>query len=260
MKFQFLEKKTNIKELILLLFLVLMFSLFEYVGWFTPLRIVANKLLIPLFEVDNILIHKIKTPYDFILFSFNKFKYTKQLELKYTESLSQLSELDKFREENIQLKKLIENNDLKIEKKTIAAPIVSLAYPAVGVGSVSGVEVNNMVLLNGMLIGTIDKVGNYQSSVSLLSRPRKKKVLAKTESGIEGVVDGDGKNVLLTQIIRNTNLINGERVVSVGQEGIEKNTFIGTLRVIDNTPSAPTQTAIIVQDSSFYDAVLLEIK
>ncbi|MBU0974294.1 hypothetical protein KKD03_01175 [Patescibacteria group bacterium] len=250
----------KLKELVLLLLLILLFSLFEFVGWFSKIETLANKWLTPIYGIHISLVQKIKIPYDFVVFSFHKFKYMSQLESRYVKSLSELSELDKLREENIELRKLIENRDLKIQKTIVSAPIISLAYPAVGVGSNDGVEVNDMVLSNGMLVGTIDKVENYQSKVSLLSRHRNNKILAKTESGVEGVIDGDGKNVLLTQVPRNINLINGERVIAVGQEGIERNIFIGTLRIVDNNPSSPTQTAIVIQEITFYDAILLEVK
>ncbi|MCB9813570.1 MAG: hypothetical protein H6772_04150 [Pseudomonadales bacterium] len=237
-----------------------MFSLFEYVGWFESLKNYVEKLVIPIYQVEISILQKAKTPYNFILFSLSKFKYMKQIETRYVLALSELSELDKLREENNELRKLVENRDILIEKTIITAPIVSLAYPAVGVGSVHGVEINNMVLFNGMLIGTIGEVDNYQSKVLLLSKSRKNKVLAKTESGVEGVVDGDGKNILMTQIPNNAELVDGERVVAIGQEGIARNTFIGILKVIENNPSSPTKTAIIKQNVSFYDVVLLEVK
>jgi cell shape-determining protein MreC len=248
------------RKFVFLPILILLFFLFEYVGWFSPIRALDNKFLIPIYKFHNQLIHKAKAPYDFVLFSFSKFRYMNQLESRYVKSLSELSELDKLREENIELKKLIENRDVKIEKTIISSPVVSLAYPAVGVGSIAGVEVDDMVLISGMLVGTIDEVGNYQSKVSLLSKPRKNKVLVKTESGVEGIIGGDGKNILLTQVPRDLDLVNGERVVAVGQKGIERNTFVGLLRTIDNNPSAPTQTAIITQDVTFYDSILVEVK
>lgn len=250
----------KLREIIWLLFLILIFVVFEFVGWFSTVETLGNKCLNPVYELHYSVLQKIKIPYNFIVFSFTKFKYMGQLETRYVKSLADLSELDKLREENIELKKLIENRDLKLAKTIISAPVISLAYPAVGVGSNDGVEVNNMVLSNGILVGTIEEVGKNQSKVSLLSRRRKNKILVKTESGVQGVVDGDGKNVLLTQVPMNVELIDGERVVAVGQEGIERNIFIGTLRLIENNQSSPTQTAIVIQEITFYDAILLEVK
>jgi rod shape-determining protein MreC len=248
------------KELVILPFLVFLFFLFEYVGWFEFLSNTGSKLLVPVFQFNNNLVKKIKEPYDFVLFSFNRFKYVDQLEKKYVQALSEISELDKFRDENEELRKLIENRDLKLEKTIISTPVVSLAYPAVGVGSEDGVEEDDMVLIEGMLVGTIDEVSSHQSKVSLLSRKRKNKVLVKTESGVEGVINGDGKNILLTQIPKDLVLINGERVVTIGQKGIEKNILVGTLRLIENNPSSPTQTAVINQSITFYDALLVEVR
>ena len=250
----------RIREVFFLALLVFFSFLFEFVGWFEPVRTVSAKYLAPLYEVDMRLANQIKRPYDFVVFSFTKSRYMAQIEERYVEALAQLSELDKLREENAELKKLIENRDLSIEKSIISAPIASLAYPAVSVGSATGVEVNNMVLFNGMLLGTITEVDEYQSKVSLLSRERKNKVLAKTESGIEGVIDGDGKDIFLTQISNNLELKDGERVVTVGQEGIERNVFIGVIKTMSHNPSAPTQTARVVQEVSFYDVVFVEVK
>lgn len=250
----------RIRELFFIFLLVFFSFLFEFVGWLDPLRALSSKYLNSLYELNARVIHQAKQPYDFVVFSFTKSKYMSQMEERYVQALAQLSELDKLRAENTELKKLIENRDLSLEKSIISAPIASLAYPAVSVGSVAGVEENNMVLFNGMLLGTIDKVDLYQSRVSLLSRNRKNKVLAKTESGIEGVIDGDGKDIFLTQIPNNLDLIDGERVVAVGQEGIERNVFIGVLKTMSHNPSAPTQTAKVEQEVSFYDVVFVEVK
>jgi len=185
----------------------------------------------------------------------------KQLEGNYAESLSKLNELDALKAENEELRNILGTTSRKLEQKTIVgAPIVSLAYPAVGVGSVDGVREKDMVLINDVLVGTIDQVTEYQSRVSLLSSKRKNRILVRTESGVEGVIDGDGRNVLLTHIPQSIEVKEGERVMTVGQEGIEKNVLIGTIKKIDNDPSQATQTFVVSQLVSFYNAVLVEVK
>lgn len=260
MKQLFLDRKIIIRDIVVISFSVFLIALFEFVGWFDNTIILGTKWLIPLYTKNTEVVLKLKAPVDFIRFSFNKTKYLKQLEGRYAQSQADLSELDKLRSENEELRALIENKDRRIEKTIIGAPIVSLAYPAVGVGSVDGVDINDMVLLNNVLIGTIEDVDKYQSKLSLLSQQRKKKILVKTESGVEGVVDGNGRNVLIKHVPRNQELKEGERVVTVGQEGIERDVFVGQIRLIDNSPSAPTQTAVVEQIVSFYDAILVEVK
>ena len=63
-----------------LLLLIIIFSLFEWVGWFSALKEGGSRLLVPIYDLDNYLIKQIKIPYDFLIFSFSKFKYMGQLE------------------------------------------------------------------------------------------------------------------------------------------------------------------------------------
>lgn len=249
------------KEPLFFVAIVFFSMLFEFVGWFEGIRIFGQKYAVPVSAFNIRVVDKLIQPYEYIVFTFSKSRYLEQLEGQYARVLAQLTELDRLRLENEELKKLLGASDQKLNKKTvIGAPIVSLAYPAVGVGFIDGVSENDMVLIKGVLVGTIDVVTEYQSRVSLLSSKRKSRILARTESGIEGVIDGDGKNVLLTHIPRSIEVTEGERVMTVGQEGIEKNILIGTIQKSYHSPSDATQTFIIQQLVSFYSAVLVEVK
>lgn len=249
------------KELLILIAIVFLSMLFEFVGWFDGVRTFGQKYAVPVSTFNTRVVERLLDPYEHFIFTFNKSRYLEQLEEKHAQTLAQLTELDQLRLENEELKKLLGAGDRKLDQKTIiGAPIVSLAFPAVGVGSADGVVANDMVLINDVLIGTIDVVTEYQSKVSLLSSRRKNRILARTESGVEGVIDGDGRNVLLTHIPRSIEVQEDERVMTVGQEGIEKNIFIGIIQKIDHSPSDATQTFVIQQFVSFYSAVLVEVK
>lgn len=249
------------KELIAFTSIIFLSILFELVGWFDVLRIIGQKLTVPVLAQNTQLVEKMFRPYELLQFTYNKSKYLQQLESKHAQTLSQLNELDALRVENEELKKLLGTSDRRLSRETIiGAPIVSLAFPAVGVGLSDGVELNDMVLVDQVLVGTIESVSEYQSQVSLLSSKRKNRILARTESGVEGVIDGDGRNVLLTHIPRSVEVSEGERVVTVGQEGIERNILIGTVQRAEQNPSDATQTLVISQLASFYTAVLVEVK
>lgn len=249
------------KELLLFATIIFFGILFEFVGWFNGIRALGQKYAVPFSKSNAQFVAAIAKPYDFLLFSFSKSKYMKELEVKYAQALANLNELDALRAENSELKRLLGASDRTVATKTIlGAPIVSLAFPAIGVGSVDGVQKNDMVLVGGVLVGTVEEVFEYQSKVSLLTSKRKNRILVRTESGIEGVIDGDGRNVLLTHIPRSTVIAEGERVVTVGQEGIEKNTLVGTVQRSETGPSDATQTFVISQIVSFYTAVLVEVQ
>jgi cell shape-determining protein MreC len=249
------------KEIGIFIAIIFLSALFEFVGWFDTLRSVGQKYTIPASAANVRIIEKISQPYNFIIFSFSKSKYLEQLETQHAIALSTLNEIDALRKENQELKKLLGIETRKPNQKTIIGPpILSLAYPAVGAGSTDGVKENDMVLIDQVLVGTIDLVTEYQSKVSLLSTHRENRIIAKTESGVEGVIDGNGRNVLLTHIPRSIEVKEGERVVTSGQEGIEKNILVGTIKKVKQNPSDSTQTFIISQLVSFYDAVIVEVK
>lgn len=249
------------KEVLLFATIIFFGVLFEFVGWFNGIRAIGQKYSVPFSKSNAQLIALIAKPYDYLLFSFSKSKYMKELEVKYAQALSKLNELDALRAENTELKQLLGANDRTIGKKTIlGAPIVSLALPAIGVGSADGVQEKDMVLISGVLVGTVEEVTEYQSKISLLTSRRKNRILVRTESGVEGVIDGDGRNVLLTHIPRSVTVSEGERVVTVGQEGIERNMLIGTIQRSETNPSDATQTFVVSQIVSFYTAVLVEVQ
>ena len=81
----------------------------------------------------------------------------------------------------------------------------------------------------------------------------------RTESGVEGVIFGDGKNVVMHHIPREIQVTEGERVFTIGQQGIQKNMFVGKIGRITADPSAPTKEAVIDQYVSFFDSVLVEV-
>lgn len=249
------------KDLIIFLSIIFFSMLFEFVGWLDPLRNLGQKIIIPMSSFNVSIVEKISRPYDYIKFTFTKSRYLKQIESNYAKALTQLNELDELKAQNEELKKLLGASDRRLNEETIiGAPILSLAYPAVGVGFVDGVQENDMVLIDNVLVGTIDSVFEHQSRVSLLNSKRKNRILVRTQSGIEGVIDGDGRNVLLTHIPRSVELEEGERVMTVGQEGIEKNVFVGVVKKMNNSPSDSTNTYVINQLVAFYNAILVEVK
>lgn len=249
------------KEIFIFLIIIFLSGLFEFVGWFGVFRNVGQKYIVPISAANVKVIEKISRPYKFLVFAFSKSRYLEQLESQHTVALSELNEIDALRKENKELKKLLGVGTRTLDQKiVVGTPILSLSYPAVGSGSVDGVKENDMVLIDQVLVGTIDLVTEYQSRVSLLSFSRKNRILARTESGVEGVINGDGRNVLLTHIPRSIEVSEGERVVTSGQEGIEKNILIGIIKKIEQDPSDSTQTFVVSQLVSFYDAVIVEVQ
>ncbi len=110
-----------------------------------------------------------------------------------------------------------------------------------------------------MLVGLIKETSNYQSTVNLLFQNSTTPILVETESGVEGLMIGNGKNILLTEIPKEANIEVGEKVMTLGQEQIKPQLFVGQIQQIIDRPSSPIKEAIISQETSFYEASIVEV-
>jgi cell shape-determining protein MreC len=183
------------------------------------------------------------------------------LEYRYREASVQLTELEALREENQALRALLGTTDRALGKKLVTRPISSFAKPVLAVGSDSGLQPGSLVLGEGNLLGVVDNVNQQQARVLLLKNMLDQGVVAKTESGVKGIVKGDGKNILLTEVASEETLKLRERVVTVGQTGIGPDIFIGRIVSLKElNPAKSTQQAILQQDVNFYELSLVEVQ
>lgn len=183
------------------------------------------------------------------------------LEYRYREASVQLTELEALREENQALRELLENSDRALGKNLITKPISSFAKPVLAVGSDSALQIGSLVLGGGNLLGIVEELSQQQARVLLIKNMLDQGVVAKTESGVRGIVKGDGKNILLTEVASEETLNLRERVVTVGQEGITPDIFIGRIISLKEiNPAKSTQEAILQQDYNFYELSLVEVQ
>lgn len=182
-----------------------------------------------------------------------------QLSNQVSQMEARIAALEYVEQENKALRELLENSDRTLDQTYITTPIVSLSYPAIAAGSADGMTVGRAVVLSGTVVGMISDVSMHQSQVTLLSSTHLKPLLVRTESGVEAIIQGDGRSVLMRHIPREVTLVEGERVFTKGQEGIRKNMFVGRVGRVSADPSAPTQEATIEQYVSFFDATLVEV-
>lgn len=181
------------------------------------------------------------------------------LELRLAAASASLAELETLRRENEELRFLLDNTDRPMGRTIITAPIIAFARPAIAVGSQAGVRVGAVVLSRNTLLGQVSVVSEYESQVVLLSEQDSAPVLAKTESGVEGLIIGDGRKILLSQVAKESVLKVGERVVTVGQPQIEQNLPIGTVVAVINDPVASVQSAVIEPFASFFETPIVEV-
>jgi len=186
------------------------------------------------------------------------------LELKLAHTQAQLSQLDQLQAENSELRQLLNSSDRSLNRVTITRPIVSLAQPAIffdqSFGDQSLVRVGSPVLVEETLVGLVSKIDANLAYISLLWQEETPLILVETQAGVQGILRGNGKYVLLTEVPTDQELIIGERVATTGQEGIEQGLYVGEIQSIQSGHSSAVKTAIIQQYVSFYEVALVEVR
>ena len=254
---KYLSKEKNYLPFSFLIFFILF--IFEFFGLIGKLTSPLTSLIKPLRIFSNSLVIKIEAPFFLAKRSVNSARKVQMLEYRYSEVLAQLSDLDQLREENNQLRKLLENSDRKSRSVIISAPIVSKSGPSIGAGSEEGVEVGDLVFIAGTLVGRVSEVSNSYSKVNLIYQNDFKPLVVQTKEGYKGIIKGDGKRVILTEVLSEDNPSLESRIVSVGQIGVEQGLFIGQVGKKISIASDSIQSFLVVQYVDFYQSNIVEI-
>lgn len=247
------------RELLGILVFVIVISLMELVGWLGIIKPVVERVGLPLSQIHARVIGSVASSANYFGQAVLRTEQVRELERGYAIALAQLSELEQLRQENQILREMLENTDRTLETKRITAPIVSLSVPAISAGEQEGVVSGSMVGARGILLGRVKEVSMHQSTVELFSGPASAPVLVKTESGVQGLVQGNGQQVILTQIPREEAIAGGQRVITLGQPGISSGLLVGTVGEIITRDSAPVQSAVVNQPVSFYEVSIVEV-
>ncbi|MCB9801353.1 MAG: rod shape-determining protein MreC [Pseudomonadales bacterium] len=213
----------------------------------------------PLLQVGSEVVSVLTFPFESFFSGVRKEETIHNLSTEVSLLHARVSDLEYVEAENKALRALLENSDRTLDTVSVTTPIVSLAYPAISAGEEDGIFPNRAVVISGTLVGIVSEVYRDQSRVTLLSQNYDFPVLVRTESGVEGVIIGNGRSVIMKHIPREIEITEGERVFTLGQEGIRKNMFVGKIGKIMSAPSAPTKEAVIEQYVSFYDELVVEV-
>lgn len=182
------------------------------------------------------------------------------LELRLAEASTSLAELETVKQENEQLRAILTASTNLSDRTLISTPVIAFAQPAVAAGQEAGVNVGAVVLSNNILLGQIAQVGRYQSTVVLLFAKESQPLLATTDQGVSGLVVGDGKKVLFTEVPKEAKLQVGERLVTLGQPQVEAGLPIGKIVKVTNDPVLSVQSAVVEQYVSFFETPIVEIR
>lgn len=182
------------------------------------------------------------------------------LELHVARLSVQLAELEQLKNENEQLRTVLNSSSHSLQNSLITQPILSYAQPTIALDPDQKVTPGTAVLVEGVLVGTIAKQQLGTATVNLLWQKETLPILAETDSKVQGLVMGDGIRVLFTEVPVDQELTIGQQVVSVGQTGVEQGLFIGEIRAIVTGYSNAVKTAVLEQYVSFYQVGLVEVR
>jgi cell shape-determining protein MreC len=241
-----------------ILVVVLLFT-FEFFGLAKGITNIVTILVEPLRVFSNNLVDKVESPFFIAKKSFNSARKVQMLEYRYSEVLAQLSDLDKLRAENQDLRSLLENSDRQARTVIISAPVVSHVGPSIGVGSKDGVEEGDLVFVAQTLVGRVSDVKDSYSRVDLIYQVDFEPLVVQTKEGFKGIVKGDGKRAILTEVLVEEVPTLESRIISVGQIGVEQGLFVGQVGKVLSLPSDPIQTFLVTQYVDFYQANIVEI-
>lgn len=256
----FLAQPSAEREWLWTIALLTLLLLMEFVGLDIYLRAGGERLLNPILGVTRNMIIGITWPFSHYQTLNTAQRRILDLEYRYAETSAQLGEMDALKSENEALREMLTARDIKLEERFLTTPIVSYGRPLIAGGTQDGVQVGQMVLIAQTLVGRITGVTPHQAEVGLLSRATTSPILARTESGIEGIVRGDDKRVILTEIPINVEVKVGDRVVTQGQVGVAPDMLIGRVASVTSKPESAVQTAVVEQLVSFYETTIVEIR
>lgn len=240
------------------LIVVLVFLFIEWMGFAVYLRSGIELMLEPLLANTSQISQHFFVPILALREQSKAAAKLRELEQAHSQLLAKLVKLEDLVTENNYLRALI-NSQQQSTKIIITSPITAYGFTSIGVGANQGVSVGRPVLVAKTVIGLISAVTPQQSKVTLLSQMKNELILAKTENGVEGLISGDGKKIIFSEIPSDVKVKIGEKIISVGQSNLPANLLIGTVQKIIDSPTSPTQTAIIEQLVSFYEVPIIEV-
>ncbi len=159
------------------------------------------------------------------------------------------AELLRLKKENEELRKLL-GALLPADWQFIPAKILQKLDEklVIGAGRESGVEAGDLIMglvkientETGWLIGRIEKAGERQSQAQLLT-DKNMVIKARTEMGIEGIVEAEEGKLLMKNVLQEKKLDKGDLVLTKGGDGWLADLVVGKISKIVKVESAVYQ-------------------
>jgi cell shape-determining protein MreC len=264
MKYQLGESKYSRSQIWLsCVCVIVVIFLVEVAGFLGPVRQAGEFLATPFLKVGSNLSAVISLPYRVMRANIGAYQRIKDLQREYDKVSAQLSEIDNLRAENQELRTLLNsqatNTHIDTSNRTVAA-ILSYGQPQIERSNQEVVNEGALIFIGTTVIGKVGKVSARFAEALLLSQSTGATLLVKTESGVSGIAQGNGKEVLITQLPIQNEIKEGERVVTVGQVGVPADLYVGRVQRIEKKAGEATQRASLDQGVNFYESRFVEVR
>lgn len=168
--------------------------------------------------------------------------------------LSRAQQIDELKLQNQMLRQALLNQQM-------ASSYQILSYPFCLISTNNGAapKLGAMVTADGALLGMISRSTVYAAKVKLLNQTDGVPILAITDSGVSGLVVGDGQKVVLTQVPNTIEIKLGEKVTTLGQLEIKPGLLLGFIGESLGEPTDPTRKYVINQPLNFNKLTEVEV-
>ncbi|NCN82379.1 MAG: rod shape-determining protein MreC [Candidatus Pacebacteria bacterium] len=247
------------KKWLVVVAMVVFIGVAEMQGWLLPLRGQVSLASAPLFSFLSKQLASTISPFSLIRKRVQLVQRLARLEYDYAAALSKISELEREAQETAALRAILSKSTITTDQ-IITAARISYAQPEISAGRMQGVQENMLVLAAQTVVGRVRRVESNRATVGLLTDQREKSIIAVTDSGVQGLIVGDGQSVFLGLVPQDKAITPGEKVVTVGQENVPAGLFIGTVVEVIGDPAEPTKQVRLEQYVSFFTAPLVTVR
>ncbi len=199
-------------------------------------------------------------PFEFIQYYWHQSEKDLALEREQASLQAQLTELERLKTENQELRAQLGITVVDQKQRKIATPILSFPYRLIKIGSQAGAKSGDLVLVSGTLVGRLGAVDPDYSRVVLLGDHDASAIIGITNLGQRGIIRGLDRQLVLTEVPQTATINPGDRVMTAGEIGIKPGIFVGTIGSEITLATDAVKTFVIEQVNSFDGATLVEVQ
>jgi len=221
----------------------------RYAGGFWPFRVLNDQIFNPIGSGISSAGRGLKSSFD-VVFRANELSVeNKRQASEIVELKNQLSALKEIANENDQLRNQLNFNE-KLSLDLTAARVVGSdgtslrKYITIDRGSSTGITKGMAVVSSGVLVGVVDNVNNFSSSVFLATDPEFRLRAIGQDGRAQGIVRGQlGQGYLFEKITQSESIAAGELVITAGSGLVPKGILIGQVDFVSKSDNAVFQSA-----------------